>query len=100
MDKRAYKVFSTLFYKPSRSSQPGEIAWTDFLHAMGVTGLSVEKLYGSVWQFTPTTLDVERGIQFHEPHSNGKIPFRTARRHGRRLFRAYGWYEDMFRLAE
>lgn len=27
VDKRAYKVFSTLFYKPSKTAQPGEIPW-------------------------------------------------------------------------
>lgn len=96
VDKRAHKVFSTLFYTPSASSQPGEVAWADFLHAMNLTGFTPEKLYGSVWQFNPTKLDVERSIQFHEPHPSGKIPFRTARRHGRRLNRAYGWHGGMF----
>ncbi|KAF7590995.1 hypothetical protein BBP40_002189 [Aspergillus hancockii] len=100
VDSRALKVFTTLFYTPSRTSQPGEIAWTDFLHAMRSTGFALEKLYGSVWQFTPQTLDVERSIQFHEPHPSGKIPFRTARRHGRRLFRAYGWHMGMFQLSD
>ncbi|PWY93426.1 hypothetical protein BO94DRAFT_563841 [Aspergillus sclerotioniger CBS 115572] len=100
VDKRAYKVFTTLFYVPSRTSQPGEIPWTDFLHAMVSTGFRVEKLYGSIWQFSPQRLDVERSIQFHEPHPSGKILFRTARRHGRRLFRAYGWHSGMFKLEE
>jgi len=100
VDKRTFKVFSTLFYTPSRTSQPGEIAWTDFLHAMGSVGFGIEKLYGSVWQFTLGSLDVERSIQFHEPHPSGKMPFRTARRNGRRLLRAYGWHAGMFRLSE
>ncbi|KAL0256081.1 hypothetical protein SLS55_008473 [Diplodia seriata] len=99
VDKRAQKVFSTLFYTPSASSLPGEVTWTDFLHAMSSTGFTPEKLYGSVWQFSPTKLDVERSIQFHEPHPSGKIPIRTARRHGRRLNRAYGWHGGMFVLA-
>lgn len=47
---------------------------------MSSTGFAIEKLYGSVWQFTPSDLDVERSIQFHEPHPSGKIPFRMARR--------------------
>ncbi|PLB33242.1 uncharacterized protein BDW47DRAFT_6308 [Aspergillus candidus] len=98
VDKRALRVFSTVFYAPCRTSQPGEVAWTDFLHAMASTGFSAEKLYGSVWQFTPRALDIERGIQFHEPHPQGKIPFRMARRYGRRLNRAYGWHGGMFRL--
>lgn len=98
VSKRAFKVFSTIFHKPSQSDQPGEIAWQDFLHAMAATGFEPSKLYGSIWQFTPTKLDVERSIQFHEPHPRGKIPFRTARRIGRRLSRAYGWYGGMFVL--
>ncbi|KAF8635827.1 hypothetical protein AX15_000026 [Amanita polypyramis BW_CC] len=98
VDKRAMKVFSILLYVPSQTSQPGEITWTDFLHAMGLTGFAIEKLYGSVWQFTPYNLDAERCIQFHEPHPSGKLPFRTARRNGRRLSRAYGWHAGMFKL--
>ncbi|KAG0285754.1 hypothetical protein BGZ96_010037, partial [Linnemannia gamsii] len=97
VDKRALKVFSTLFYNPSSGAQPGEIPWNDFLHAMSVTGFAIEKLYGSVWHFMPSKLDVERSIQFHEPHPTSKIPFKTARRFGRRLFRAYGWRGDMFK---
>jgi len=67
---------------------------------MSSTGFAIEKLYGSMWQFKPSDLDVERSIQFHEPHPSGKIPFRMARRYGRRLFRAYGWHAGMFKLAE
>ena len=96
VSKRAFKVFSTLFHTPSQSDQPGEIPWPDFLHAMATTGFEPSKPYGSVWQFTPSKLDVERSIQFHEPHPRGKIPFRTARRFGRRLSRAYGWHSGMF----
>ena len=96
VDNRALKVFRTLFFTPSVTAMPGEVAWTDFVHAMASTGFAAEKLYGSVWHFTPTTLDVERSIQFHEPHPAGKIPFRIARRHGRRLNRAYGWNGGMF----
>jgi hypothetical protein len=99
VDKRSLKVFSTLFFQPSQTAQPGEIPWNDFLHAMGTTAFTVEKLYGSVWQFTPRNLDVERSIQFHEPHPIAKIPFRVARRIGRRLNRAYGWHGQMFTLA-
>ncbi|KAI9772208.1 MAG: hypothetical protein M1839_002526 [Geoglossum umbratile] len=99
VDRRAMKVFTMLFHIPSsRSSMPGEVSWTDFLHALISTGFKPEKLYGSVWQFTPANLDVERSIQFHEPHPSGKIPFCTARRHGRRLFRVYGWHGAMFKL--
>ncbi|KAF9945186.1 hypothetical protein BGZ72_001585 [Mortierella alpina] len=100
VDKRSLKVFSTLFYKPSTSSQPGEVPWNDFLHAMGATGFGMQKLYGSVWHFTPSNLDVERSIQFHEPHPISKIPFRIARRIGRRLTRTYGWHGNMFTLRD
>lgn len=49
LDARALKVFRTLFYTPSLNATPGEVAWTDFLQAMGSTGFDIEKLYGSVW---------------------------------------------------
>ncbi|RGP64200.1 hypothetical protein FSPOR_8019 [Fusarium sporotrichioides] len=100
VDSRALKVFRTIFFNPKVTSTPGSIPWNDFLHAMASTGFQIEKLYGSVWQFTPTKLDVERGIHFHEPHPKGKIPFEVARRHGRRLTRAYGWTGRFFVLKE
>lgn len=100
VDARALKVFRTLFYTPSVSATPGEVPWHDFLHAIASVGFLIEKLYGSVWQFQPTKLDVERGIQLHEPHPSGKMAYRTARRVGRRLERAYGWFGEMFVLAE
>ncbi|KAK5942298.1 hypothetical protein PMZ80_004861 [Knufia obscura] len=100
VDNRALKVFRTLFYTPSLTATPGEVSWTDFLHALTSTGFAAEKLYGSVWQFSPQSLDVERSIQFHEPHPSGKLAYRVARRLGRRLSRAYGWDGKMFVLAE
>lgn len=100
VDARALKVFRTLFFNPEVTSTPGTVAWGDFLHAMASAGFGTEKLYGSVWQFRPTGLDVEKGIQFHEPHPSGKLPFTVARRYGRRLSRAYGWFGGMFVLKE
>lgn len=100
VDARALKVFRTLFYTPSVSATPGEVVWTDFLHAMGSIGFLIEKLYGSVWQFQPTKLDVERSIQFHEPHPGGKMGYRVARRFGRRLEKSYGWCSGTFVLVE
>ncbi|KAI0545396.1 hypothetical protein F4679DRAFT_561204 [Xylaria curta] len=100
VDARALKVFRIVFFDPAANTSAGEVAWRDFLHAMDSTGFTAQKLYGSVWHFQPTRLDVERSIQFHEPHPRGKIPFLVARRHGRRLSRAYGWYGTMFVLKE
>lgn len=100
VDARALKVFRTVFFNPSTTSTPGEVPWNDFLHAMTSVGFTVMKLYGSIWQFQPTGLDVERSIQFHEPHPRGKLCFRIARQYGRRLNRAYGWFGGMFILAE
>ncbi|EPE03056.1 hypothetical protein F503_08670 [Ophiostoma piceae UAMH 11346] len=100
VDARALKVLRILFFDPAANTTPGEVAWLDFLHALQATGFVAQKLYGSVWHFQPMTLDVERSIQFHEPHPRGKIPFATARRHGRRLNRAYGWHGGVFLLKE
>ncbi len=100
VDARALKVFRTVFFDPTINTTPGEIAWHDFLHALQATGFAAQKLYGSVWHFRPMKLDVERSIQFHEPHPRSKIPFLVARRHGRRLNRAYGWHGGMFQLKD
>ncbi|KAK5993500.1 hypothetical protein PT974_06932 [Cladobotryum mycophilum] len=98
VNNRALKVFRTLFFNPDITSTPGEVLWTDFVHAMTSIGFTAQKLYGSVWQFSPTEIDVEVSIQFHEPHPRGRIPFMVARRQGRRLTRAYGWAGNMFIL--
>lgn len=73
VDKRALRVLGTLFHIPNVTDQTGEIAWRDFLYAMASTGFAPHKLYGSIWQFTPRNLDVERSIQFHEPHPGAKF---------------------------
>ncbi|KAK0624694.1 hypothetical protein B0T17DRAFT_250297 [Bombardia bombarda] len=96
VDDRSLKVFRILFFDPTAGTTAGEVAWPNFLHAMQAAGFAASKLYGSVWHFQPTKPDVERSIQFHEPHPHGKIPFFVARRYGRRLHRAYGWNGDMF----
>ena len=96
VDSRALKVFRILFFNPTANTTPGELQWTEFLYAMVCVGFRAQKLYGSVWHFQPTRLDVERSIQFHEPHPRPRIPFLVARRHGRRLNRAYGWHGSMF----
>jgi hypothetical protein len=103
LNARALKVFKTVFFTPSLTSTPGEVAWADFLYAMVSVGFIPEKLYGAVWQFSPDPdkLDAERSIQFHEPHGgNSKIRYRIVRRLGRRLNRAYGWSGSSFTLEE
>lgn len=96
VSKRGFKVFSTLFYTPSHEEPPGEIPWAEFLSAMASIGFSVKSLDGSAWIFAPTTDLFRRCIIFHEPHPYNKIPYRTARRYGRRLERTYGWTGDSF----
>ncbi|KAF5696500.1 C2H2 C2HC zinc finger [Fusarium globosum] len=98
VDRRALKTFRILFYDPDVTSTPGEVPWNDFLHALTSVGLAAEKLYGSVWQFSPYTLEANGSIHFHEPHPHNKVPFVIARRHGRRLHRTYGWTGEQFVL--
>ncbi|KAF2195747.1 hypothetical protein K469DRAFT_699359 [Zopfia rhizophila CBS 207.26] len=66
---------------------------------MTAVGFSVEKLHSSAWQFNPAKLDVERGIQFHNPHPDKNISFLLARRFGQGLTRAYGWIGAMFKYV-
>ncbi|MCJ1453084.1 hypothetical protein MMC28_003429 [Mycoblastus sanguinarius] len=94
--KRASRVFSTLFGRPTEEGIPGELPWKEFLYAMTSLGFSVQKLDGSAWIFSPVDEPLERSITFHEPHPVSKIPFRVARRYGRRLEWAYGWTADSF----
>ncbi|VTT65279.1 unnamed protein product [Fusarium fujikuroi] len=98
VERRALKTFRILFYDPDVTSTPGEVPWNNFLHALTSVGLAAEKLYGSVWQFSPYTLEANGSIHFHEPHPHNKVPFVIARRHGRRLYRTYGWTGEQFVL--
>lgn len=100
VDKRAFKVFSTMFHVPSANEQhnTGEISWSEFLYSMKRIGFSVEKLFGSSWQFRPDTIDVQRSIQFHEPHPRAKMWYWLSKEYGRRLNRAYGWTGETFDL--
>ena len=94
VSKRAFRMFSTIFHIDNQEL-PGEIAWTDFLHGLSSAGFSIEKQHGSAWLFTPSDV-AQRSIIFHEPHPTNKIPMHIARRHGRRLTRAYGWTAKTF----
>ncbi|KAE8850694.1 hypothetical protein PTNB85_01110 [Pyrenophora teres f. teres] len=102
VDKRTQKVFKTLFHVPSAElgDAPKAVKWNEFKRAMVRVGFTAEKLQGSAWQFIPTSsLDVKRGIQFHEPHPDSDVPVTLARRFGRRLERVYGWCGDMVRAS-
>ncbi|KAF5623806.1 hypothetical protein F52700_9822 [Fusarium sp. NRRL 52700] len=98
VDRRALKTFRILFYDPDVTSTPGEVPWNDFLHALTSVRFAAEKLYGSVWRFSPYTLEANGSIHFHEPHPHNKVPCIIARRHGRRLYRTYGWTGEQFVL--
>lgn len=101
VDARALKVFRTVFFNPAVTSSPGEVSWNDFVYAMTSTGMfAAKKLYGSIWQFSRMGGSDKSRTQFHEPHPRGKIPFVVARRHGRRLDRAFGWTGEKFMLKE
>ncbi|KAL8725247.1 MAG: hypothetical protein Q9166_007486 [cf. Caloplaca sp. 2 TL-2023] len=97
LDKRAYKVFSSLFRLSTKDGVPGELPWNDFVHAMVSIGFAVQSLNGSAWIFSPAEEGVVgRSIIFHEPHPMSKIPYLVAKRVGRRLTRAFGWTAENF----
>jgi hypothetical protein len=102
LSRKPYHTFSTLIYQPSTNAQPGEVAWTDFVSAMSAISFLSEKLYGSVWRFTPksnSALGTEMPINFHEPHPAPKLAFRAARLYGSRLQRNYGLDRECFVLG-
>ncbi|KAL1595134.1 hypothetical protein SLS60_009822 [Paraconiothyrium brasiliense] len=101
VDKRAHKVFRSLFHSVDSPNQPSQVAWPNFVHAMVSAGFGAEKLPAtSAWHFTPVLADADRSIQFHEPHPFNKLPMTWAREYGRRLTRAYGWDGDTFTLKQ
>ncbi|KAL8690237.1 MAG: hypothetical protein Q9218_004275 [Villophora microphyllina] len=96
VSKRGFRVFSTLFHNSSREKPPGEVPWSEFLSAMASVGFGIRKLDGSAWVFEPLNDLFRRSIIFHEPHPSSTIPYQVARRHGRRLERAFGWTGSSF----
>ena len=100
VSKRAMKTFSTLFFDDSYEAPPGELPWTEFLHAMASAGFTNQKLNGSAWIFEPTNDIFRRSIIFHEPHPVAKIRYQLARMFGRRLNRAYGWTAETFKRVQ
>ncbi|KAJ4351555.1 uncharacterized protein N0V89_006898 [Didymosphaeria variabile] len=101
VDKRTFKTIKSIFGMHAQAGDvPKVVKWDEFKRTMIRTGFSAEKLQGSAWQFTPQgNTNVERGIQFHEPHPDSDIPYAMARRFGRRLERVYGWTRETFKLA-
>jgi len=95
VSKRAHKVFSAIFHDSTQGSVPGEIPWTEFLHALSSARFAIQKQYGSAWLFTPLDTTM-RPIIFHEPHPSSKIPIQIAWRHGNRLRKTYGWSAETF----
>ena len=95
VSRRAYKVLRALFYDPTRDPPPGEIPWSEFLYTLSSIGFNIQKQNGSAWLFTSSDT-TQRSIIFHEPHPSSKIPIYIARRHGRRLSRAYNWAAESF----
>lgn len=94
---RDLKVFQALFYQPCQTAAPGLVKWCNFIHAMTSIGFSYQSLGGSATQFVPSAgLGLDRGISFHEPHPESKIPFFMARAMGRRLQSVYGWGRESF----
>lgn len=98
VDKRSLRVFRALFHSPNSPNQPGEVAWSELLHAMIALGFGARKLRSSAWHFTPQASVGKRSIQLHEPHPNSKLPFVLARHYGRRLNIAYEWTSESFEL--
>jgi hypothetical protein len=97
LNKRAFKVIDKLFHNSDSPNQSGELLWSDFLYAMAKIGFAIEKLYGSVWDFSLTdTAGQSRSIEFHDPHPHVKVPSCQARRIGRRLNRKYKWTSANF----
>ncbi|EUC40314.1 hypothetical protein COCMIDRAFT_109140 [Bipolaris oryzae ATCC 44560] len=101
LDHRELGTMRTLFHVDhTNHSVPKVVKWNEFKRAMVQVGFAVEKLNGSIWQFTPgDTLQARRPILFHEPHPVSDIPYLMARRFGRRLARVYGWDADSFQEA-
>ena len=94
------RVFRSLFYFKDSDSPAGELDFKDFRCAMRAIGFSMEKLYGSVWHFTPNTLHVNKSFHVHEPHPDSKFTLVIARNVGRRLTHTYGWTGEDFGEVE
>lgn len=96
LSNRDRRSLSMLFRVPHEEGVAGELPWIDFLHVMTSLGFAVQRLDGSASLFSPVSGDLDQSVIFHEPHPVRKIPYHIARRHGRRLTRAFGWTAESF----
>lgn len=94
MNKRAHKFFALLFYDSSSREAPLELPWKDFIAAMANAGFRAEKMYLSMWQFTPNGQSM--GIQLRKPWPHGKMTPVIARQIRRTLEHHYGWTSETF----
>lgn len=90
------KVFRSIFHARNSNVHQGELDFKEFRCAMRAIGFGMEKLYGSVWHFTPIKLHVNKSFHVHEPHPDSKFTFVMARNIGRRLTHTYGWTGEDF----
>ncbi|KAI1385635.1 uncharacterized protein F4822DRAFT_445551 [Hypoxylon trugodes] len=99
LDPKSLRVFGIMLSDPAETSNPGEIAWKDLLHAMTATELfEVQKLTGSIWEFRRT--DGPRKILLHKPHPRPKIPITIAKIFAARFQKMFGRTKETFVLKE
>lgn len=91
---KALKVFETVFFTPNETSQPGEVAWTDYVAALESIGFVAQKLQGSSWQFRHSQSG--KSILFHQPHPSPRLTYWQARFYGRRLTKNFGLGAGLF----
>lgn len=89
------EVFSTLFAK---SEARGSVSWAAFEGAMADLGFSVFPKFGSVFTFyPPESMSIRRPLTLHRPHGSHIEGYQLLI-YARRLKRAYGWNDGMFRV--
>ncbi|KAH8908485.1 hypothetical protein BR93DRAFT_976653 [Coniochaeta sp. PMI_546] len=85
VDKKALRVFRTMFVPASKDWQPQPLPWKDFEHALLQADYKMSCRYGRAWFVVPPNGPPGCYHIFRQPNHGEKLTVATLRRYGLRL---------------
>ncbi|OIW30223.1 hypothetical protein CONLIGDRAFT_702799 [Coniochaeta ligniaria NRRL 30616] len=85
VDKKALRVFRTMFVPASKEWNPVPLPWKDFAHALEQADYKMFCRYGRACLFIPPVGPPEHNHIFRQPYHGEKLTVATLRRYGLRM---------------
>jgi hypothetical protein len=85
VDKRALRVFKTMFEPATKEWNPTPVDWKDFVHALVQADFKVFCRYGGEWLAVPPDAFFQAAHIFRQPRHGEKLSVATLRQYGVRL---------------